>query len=87
MVLVCVGRREFRDGLGVEEVGVAMDGRKIQAGARSKKGATQGRFLWKKIRRKIVRCLIYVHFYGRFFLLPHFLWSKASFLCQRLRGG
>ena len=32
MVLVCVGRREFRDGLGVEEVGVAMDGRKIQAG-------------------------------------------------------
>eukprot|EP00434_Breviolum_minutum_P024581 symbB.v1.2.021712.t1/scaffold1892.1/size96974/9 len=30
VVLVCVGRREFRDGLGVEEVGVAMDGRKIQ---------------------------------------------------------
>ena len=30
MVLVCVGRREFRDGLGVEEVGVQMDGKKIK---------------------------------------------------------
>ena len=30
VVLVCVGRREFRDGLGVEEVGVALDGKKIK---------------------------------------------------------
>eukprot|EP00438_Fugacium_kawagutii_P001459 Skav211876 [mRNA] locus=scaffold1431:374175:389938:+ [translate_table: standard] len=32
VVLVCVGRREYRDGLGVEEVGVELDGRKIKAG-------------------------------------------------------
>ncbi|CAK8989189.1 unnamed protein product [Durusdinium trenchii] len=30
VVLVCVGRREFRDGLGAEEVGVELDGRKIK---------------------------------------------------------
>merc|ERR1719454_2296174 len=30
IVLVCVGRREYRDGLGVEEVGVAMEGKKIK---------------------------------------------------------
>ena len=30
VVLVCVGRREFRDGLGVEDVGVALDGKKIK---------------------------------------------------------
>lgn len=30
VVLVCVGRREFRDNLGVEDVGIEMDGRKIK---------------------------------------------------------
>ena len=31
VVLVCVGRREFRDGLGAEEVGVELEGRKVKA--------------------------------------------------------
>mmetsp|Transcript_38730 Transcript_38730/g.82267 ORF Transcript_38730/g.82267 Transcript_38730/m.82267 type:complete len:490 (-) Transcript_38730:102-1571(-) len=30
VVLVCVGRREYRDGLGAEELGIEMDGRKIK---------------------------------------------------------
>ncbi|CAJ1450060.1 unnamed protein product [Effrenium voratum] len=30
VVLVCVGRREFRDGLGAEEVGVELEGRKVK---------------------------------------------------------
>merc|ERR1712176_647374 len=30
VVLVCVGRREFRDGLGVDDLGIEMDGKKIK---------------------------------------------------------
>lgn len=30
VVLVCVGRREFRDGLGAEDVGVALEGKKVK---------------------------------------------------------
>jgi len=30
IVLVCVGRREYRDNLGTEDIGIAMDGRKIK---------------------------------------------------------
>lgn len=31
VVLVCVGRREYRDGLGTEELGIEMEGKKIKA--------------------------------------------------------
>ena len=31
VVLVCVGRREYRDGLGSEELGIEMEGKKIKA--------------------------------------------------------
>ena len=31
MVLVCVGRREYRDGLGTEDLGIEMEGKKIKA--------------------------------------------------------
>merc|ERR1711972_542493 len=31
VVLVCVGRREFRDNLGVEGVGIEMEGKKVKA--------------------------------------------------------
>jgi len=31
VVLVCVGRREYRDGLGTEALGIEMEGKKIKA--------------------------------------------------------
>jgi len=34
VVLVCVGRREFRDNLGLEAVGVELDGRKVKVNGR-----------------------------------------------------
>jgi len=34
VVLVCVGRREFRDNLGIEAVGIEMDGKKIKVNSK-----------------------------------------------------